>query len=138
LEGEGKWIDLTKKAVPSIEAKHIRFPTRVSDSLPAREAYVESFPPPPEMYSAEWDIILIDAPAGFDSDSPGRSLPIYWASKVSKPTTHIFVDDASRSVERAYAQMFLDPIYGPPMHLTGNRTGERLMFWYRALCPKFL
>ena len=64
-----------------------------------------------------WDIVLIDAPAGFNGRMPGRMAPIYQASRIlarqravdpCKPVD-VFVHDFSRHVEREWSLMSLAP-----------------------------
>ena len=76
--------------------------------------------------STRWDIILIDGPAGYEPDKPGRSLPIYWAHKYSDPHTHIFVDDYERPLEREYCDFFLGKARASTI-LPSHGKGE--MFW---------
>lgn len=61
------------------------------------------------LQNAPYDLILIDGPAGYDNDVPGRLLPIYWSSKyLSKEDTIIYVDDAERDLEKYSISKFLN------------------------------
>lgn len=51
------------------------------------------------MKEAPFDIIIIDGPEGYSSEKPGRLLPCYWSTILSKPGTVIYVDDANRTLE---------------------------------------
>jgi hypothetical protein len=57
--------------------------------------------------NAPYDIILIDGPSGFSIKHPGRMIPIYWSTKLSKPGTIIYVDDSSRKAEKKFIFRFL-------------------------------
>jgi hypothetical protein len=48
---------------------------------------------------APFDIIIIDGPEGNGPNTPGRLIPCYWSTMLSKPSTIIYVDDASRPLE---------------------------------------
>lgn len=49
---------------------------------------------------APFDIIIIDGPEGWGGKTPGRLLPCYWSTLLSKKQTIIYIDDASRSLEK--------------------------------------
>lgn len=55
----------------------------------------------------EWDIIFIDGPTGYSPQCPGRALPIIWSSQVALSTTHIFIDDYNRPLEKHFTDKFL-------------------------------
>jgi hypothetical protein len=46
-----------------------------------------------------FDIIIIDGPEGYADNKPGRLIPYYWASQLSKKDTIIYCDDCSRKLE---------------------------------------
>lgn len=54
-----------------------------------------------------YDIILVDGPEGHNDSKPGRMLPIYWCTKLSKPGTIVYVDDSSRKSETSCITRFL-------------------------------
>jgi len=64
---------------------------------------------PDEVRQKEWDIILVDAPAGYNESTPGRMLSIYTTSVLSEKSkdVDIFVHDCDREVERVYCDRFL-------------------------------
>jgi hypothetical protein len=43
---------------------------------------------------------------GFKGSVPGRSLPIYWSSRIASAETQIFIDDYHRPLEKAYSDHF--------------------------------
>jgi hypothetical protein len=51
------------------------------------------------MKHAPYDIILIDGPMGDNSHKPGRLIPCFWATKLSKKGTLIYIDDSLRKLE---------------------------------------
>ncbi len=62
---------------------------------------------PAEIKNEKWDIILVDAPAGYADDTPGRMMSIYISHKLVKPGKHVFVHDCNREVEDIYSLKFL-------------------------------
>lgn len=107
LENHPKWRAQIKERQPQLEIESIDYGARtVADSLPLEEAELTAFPPPPLLTERAWDVILVDSPMGSRDHMPGRSLSIYWASRVARPTTHVFIDDYRRAIERTYADHF--------------------------------
>jgi len=53
-----------------------------------------------------WDIILVDAPAGNKQHFPGRMQSIFTAKKLARKNTEIFVHDCDRKVEDLYTKEF--------------------------------
>jgi Polysaccharide biosynthesis len=62
---------------------------------------------PPEIEAKRWDIILVDGPAGFDDERPGRMKSIYAASRLVAPGGRVFVHDCERQVEDEFASRYL-------------------------------
>ena len=67
---------------------------------------MESFPP--FLRGTQWDVILVDAPAGGGgADNAGRMKPIFWASRLLARDGHVFVHDAERPIERRFGERYL-------------------------------
>lgn len=62
---------------------------------------------PDEVRMRHWDVILVDAPAGFDDTTPGRMKSIYAASRLANPGTRVFVHDCERPIEDAFSSKYL-------------------------------
>lgn len=61
-----------------------------------------------KIHNNKWDIILVDAPAGYADGTPGRMQSIYMSRKLVKPGMHVFVHDCNRQVEDIYSLQFLN------------------------------
>lgn len=66
---------------------------------------------PDEIAGMKFDVILVDGPAGYNDDCPGRMKSIYMASRMVKKKGHIFVHDCDREVEEAYCDKYLGDVY---------------------------
>ena len=62
---------------------------------------------PQEVEKENWDIILVDAPAGWGDQTPGRMKSIFIASQLAANYTDVFVHDCDRIVEKTYSHTFL-------------------------------
>ena len=52
--------------------------------------------------NTNWDVIIVDAPAGYKSHFPGRMQSIYSAKILSKKNSDVLVHDCNRYVENLY------------------------------------
>ena len=55
----------------------------------------------------DWDVVLVDAPAGWNDSTPGRMKSIYLSSILAKPSVDVFVHDCNREIEQKYCDTFL-------------------------------
>jgi hypothetical protein len=107
LEHDAKWLASVRRQWPELEVHEVTYAGRtVGDSLPIDEAALAKFAVPAVLAGVPWAVIVVDSPQGYRVTQPGRSLPIYWAAEVATPSTHVFVDDYDRALERAYADRF--------------------------------
>ncbi|GER37863.1 hypothetical protein STAS_14298, partial [Striga asiatica] len=130
LEDSKEWIAEVKKRAPSLEVRHVAYDTRVgqADELllekSGAECRVVGDPRsskcqlalkdlPSEVYEAEWDLIMVDAPIGMPGwpESPGRMKAIYTAGLLARNRkegeTEVFVHDVDRHVEDSFSMAFL-------------------------------
>ena len=107
VEDNPAWAKRTRRANPDMNIREISYgPVSVETSLPVDEAALSQNALPAFLRERKWDVILIDAPAGSAPDKPGRALPIYWSSLIASDTTHVFIDDYTRELERTYGDHF--------------------------------
>ena len=65
-------------------------------------------PNPPSLINKRWDYALVDGPAGFGPNCPGRQFPIDWSRRLA--TCGVFIHDYQRPWERAVC----DKVWGTP------------------------
>tara|TARA_X000001382_G_C3121605_1_gene163343 strand:+ start:46 stop:693 length:648 start_codon:yes stop_codon:yes gene_type:complete len=61
---------------------------------------------PNDIPDIEWDIIIVDAPAGYGLDVPCRMKSIYESYNLSNEMTDIIVHDCERKIETMYTNYF--------------------------------
>ena len=61
---------------------------------------------PNDIRDINWDIILVDAPAGYGNDMPCRMKSIYESYELSNDSTDILVHDCEREIEDMYITYF--------------------------------
>jgi hypothetical protein len=108
IEDQAEWFSKIQRENPSLEAYLVDYGTKLVQGMelidhPERLA----MDLPPEIRSTEWDVILVDGPAGYDNGTPGRMKSIYEASRLIKPGGRIFVHDQERAIEREYCGRYL-------------------------------
>ncbi|MDD3732198.1 MAG: hypothetical protein PHU88_07485 [candidate division Zixibacteria bacterium] len=108
LEDNPVWFEKITGRSPGITACLVDYATRRKDwkELLETPARLE-FSLPPMVGGQDWDIIVVDAPAGYDDNTPGRMKSIYMASKLVKKSGDVFVHDCNREIEDIYCNNFL-------------------------------
>ena len=108
VEDDAAWIEKTRRRFPDLEICRVSYgDTTVARSLPIRDEALAEVPIPEVLTDSAWDVILVDGPMGFRPQDTGRSLSIYWASRVMGDTAQVFVDDYERPLERLHANRFI-------------------------------
>lgn len=114
LEDSREWLTQVQQNCPNLEAYHVEYGTKRKDwaELLMRFDRGENclvLDLPQWIYETSWDWILVDAPAGYTPDKPGRMKSIYTASQLAMKSgnTDVFVHDCDRTVEIAYTSYFL-------------------------------
>lgn len=107
LETSPHWIQKILEKFPYLDIRDYDLPgASVEKSLAGINP---DMPKPSVLTEYNWDVIFIDGPSGYAPNLPGRALPIIWASQIRKPTTHVFVDDYNRELEKMYTDKYLQP-----------------------------
>lgn len=114
LEDNESWLKKIKENVPNIEAHLIKYVTKRRDSEALLSQYKKGYNYlninlPDLVYEVDWDVILVDGPGGYGSDTPGRMQSIYMAFKLAiskSKNVDLFIHDCDREVEREYSDYF--------------------------------
>lgn len=138
VEDNDHWARHALQRQPDLQVLRVSYAGRtVADSLPVQSNTPEvmaAWPLPPELERTDWDVIVVDAPFGFEDSSPGRSIPLHWTRQLMGPHTHVFVDDYERPVERACTDAWIAPRCA---HTLVVRRPGHDMFWGLGLNSGF-
>ncbi|KAL6190590.1 hypothetical protein ACLB2K_036984 [Fragaria x ananassa] len=132
LEEDPKWVQTVLKDWPELRAETVNYRTQLKQAdelLSSYKSEAACAPSeavlrgsercklalsnlPEEVYEKEWDLIMIDAPRGYFPEAPGRMAAIFSAAVMARRrrgsgTTHVFLHDVDRKVEKAFAEEFL-------------------------------
>ena len=116
VENNDEYIRLNEKDIPSTNIIKYDYRTTCQTSVKLTDDEINAFVIPDKLLQlAPFDIIIIDGPCGYDANTPGRLIPCYWATLLSKPPglapplpigsvptlspTLIYVDDSLRRLE---------------------------------------
>jgi len=108
IEDDKVWAENVKKKNPGIKILMVSYDTKRSNwenLIDHPENLLLKIDD--EVTNIKWDVILVDAPKGYEDEHPGRMKSIYQASILIKNKGHVFVHDCERLVERAYTDKYL-------------------------------
>lgn len=108
IEDSKTWLEKVQKKHPHLCAFMVDYCTRLNqwkELLESTEVFDLALPK--EVDHPQWDVILVDAPTGFDDSCPGRMKSIAAASRLAKNFGDVFVHDCERLVEAAYCDRYL-------------------------------
>ena len=107
VENQDAYIKMNIKDIPQENIIKYDYKTTVLSSFQLTDNEIADFIIPEKiMNAAPFDIIIIDGPQGFTKKKPGRLIPIYWSTIISKPGTIIYIDDANRKLENFCIQKY--------------------------------
>ncbi|KAL6202556.1 hypothetical protein ACLB2K_026264 [Fragaria x ananassa] len=132
LEEDPEWLKKALQDAPQLRAVHVTYHTQLKqadDMLTSYKSQTTCRPSaavlrgntqcrlalsnlPDEVYEREWDLIMIDGPQGWFAEAPGRMSVIFSAAVMARKrqgpgSTHVFLHDVDRKVEKAFAEEFL-------------------------------
>lgn len=142
VEDVPDWIAKVKAVHPDLHVDTVSYQgTTVGSALLDPVRTIKGADLPQILRQREWDVIIIDGPMGYAPQLPGRSLPICWATQLAKSSTHVFVDDYDRELERTYVD-FLFPEKGPRRRLVISRPATKSsnpgsMIWLMGVSSAF-
>ena len=108
VEDDERWLQKVVKSNRRIKAHLVDYLTRRTQW----EELLESpglldMPLPDEIEREKWDVILVDAPAGWNDGTPGRMKSIFLSSRLADISSDVFVHDCDRQIEKIYCDRFL-------------------------------
>jgi uncharacterized protein (TIGR01627 family) len=115
VEDDAVWAAKIRHQLKDAEIHIVDYGTKLSDwvSLLNRSDELE-LTLPEEVAAKQWDVIVVDGPAGHDNhaqyagrEAAGRMKAIYMASKLVAPGGCVFVHDCERLPEQTYAARYL-------------------------------
>lgn len=108
LEDNIEWFQKIIKKSKNIKAFLVSYDTQRKDwqTMLENKSLLE-MTLPDDVEKEAWDVILVDAPAGWNNESPGRMKSIFLSSKLIQNSGDIFVHDCNREVEKIYCDKFL-------------------------------
>ncbi|MDE5073206.1 MAG: glycosyltransferase, partial [Trichodesmium sp. St5_bin8] len=114
LEDSRDWLNQVKAYCPQIKAYLVEYGTTRKQWLDLLEQYRQGIDSllmilPEKITQTKWDVIFVDAPAGYSDEVSGRMKSIYLAAKLAlnSGNTDVFVHDCDRQVEKIYSSYFL-------------------------------
>tara|TARA_Y100001963_G_scaffold156954_1_gene251863 strand:- start:512 stop:2170 length:1659 start_codon:yes stop_codon:yes gene_type:complete len=117
LEDNEQWFNQVQQQSPHLELCKINYTDKGWDADRLLDEYIKgnkkclSLELPEEIKNTKWDVIIVDAPAGWSDKYPCRMKSIYEAYNLSKNQKgiDIFVHDSQRKIETQYSNYFLTP-----------------------------
>jgi hypothetical protein len=107
VENNDKYIELNIKKIPLDNIIKYDYKTTCASSEHLTDNEITGFIIPQKIEErGPYDIIIIDGPEGYTPEKPGRLIPIYWATKLTKPGTLIYIDDSKRPLENRCIQKY--------------------------------
>ncbi|KAJ3047835.1 hypothetical protein HK097_011135, partial [Rhizophlyctis rosea] len=118
VENWRDWIEKVSGRHPGLEVVQFdKYDTNVKDAEKfMKEPYL--LPLPDTINEECWDVVLVDAPQGYEPNHPGRHAPTYWSVSMahsclkSNPSIHeitIFLHDVNRPLEQQIIDRILRP-----------------------------
>jgi hypothetical protein len=100
VENKDEYIELNMKNIPQENIIKYDYKTTCASSPTLTDEQIAKFTIPKKLLQeAPFDIIIIDGPEGNMPQKPGRLIPCYWTTLLSKPESIIYIDDSSRLLE---------------------------------------
>ena len=107
-ESSPRWIEMIGSRLHGARIREMpTYDLTVATSASLPPEALSAYPPPPDLAAIAWDVILVDAPPGYQPTDPGRAVAIHWASELAGRGTHVFVDDYERPLEERFATALL-------------------------------
>jgi hypothetical protein len=100
VENKKEYIDLNIKNIPIDNIIQYNYDITVESSFKLTDNDIMKYKINNKLKElAPFDIIIIDGPEGYSNTKPGRLIPCYWSTLLSKQGTIVYIDDANRKLE---------------------------------------
>ncbi|MBK8163197.1 MAG: hypothetical protein IPK65_08630 [Gammaproteobacteria bacterium] len=110
LEDNAQWMSTVLARDPLADVRLVSYHTQIEESQRLMERpELLQLDLPQDVRGLRWDVVIVDAPAGWQSGQPGRMKSIFEASRLVCNGGHVFVHDCDREVEKAYCDRYLRP-----------------------------
>src|ERR1035441_1544410 len=111
LEDVPGWVDISRKEAPGREVHLVEYSTTVETSMGFSDVSDIPLPSlPDKVASTRWDVVVVDGPAGWGPDTPGRVASVTLAHRLVGRGGVVLVDDYEREIERHIC----DLVFGRP------------------------
>ena len=108
LEDDRDWHQKVIRRSKDLTVFMVNYDTKITDWRMFLEApSLLHMPLPDPVEKERWDVILVDGPAGWNDQTPGRMKSIFLSSRLAADSGDVFVHDCNREVENAYCNVFL-------------------------------
>ncbi|MFT5466948.1 MAG: hypothetical protein ACI8UO_002050 [Verrucomicrobiales bacterium] len=104
LEDHEEWMNKVGANNPGADIRLVRYGTQLREwksLLNSSENLMLELDE--DILATDWDIILVDGPAGSRSKEPGRMKSIFSARQLAKPGANVYINDCNRRPEKAFA-----------------------------------
>jgi hypothetical protein len=109
IEDNNQYIELNKNDISLNNIIHYNYNTTVEYSFKITDDKIKNFEIPNQLLlESPFDIIIIDGPQWYTKDKPGRLIPCYWSTILSKPGSLIYIDDSKRDLETFCIKKYFD------------------------------
>ena len=127
IENNDRYINLNINDIPKSNIIKYKYKNiNVKDSFTKTSDDINKYVIPEKIKNlGSFDIIIIDGPEGWNPYKPGRLIPYYWATLLSKKGTIIYGDDSSRKLENYCINKFF-------------KDKEKIFFKERLGCVKII
>ena len=106
IENNNKYIQLNKD-IPSDHVVKYNYKTTCTNSFELLDDEIQKFTIPEKIKrEGPFDIIIIDGPNGYSPENPGRLIPCFWSTKLTKPGSIVYIDDVDRPLEQYCIQKY--------------------------------
>lgn len=108
LEDNIDWLQKITKRSKNLISFPVNYNTKITEwKMLLESPSLLDMELPDYVEKEEWDIIFVDAPGGWNDQTPGRMKSIYLASRLVKNSCDIFVHDCNREIEDNYCNKYL-------------------------------